>query len=122
MPSVKRNGRRTRPVDELKAEVIHKISLGETVAHAMMSVDRTVKTYEAWRAKDPDFRAAIDRLRQGVAEDVKAKRSEGFPDFADFSAEYLDAPVFPHMQNVVDLMEGRDPSWLHPAMNWERAS
>ena len=121
MPSTERHGRRSRPVDELKAEVIHKIGLGETVAHAMMSVDRTVKTYEAWRAKDPNFRAAIDRIRRGVSEEVKEKRSSGFPEFADFSAEYLDAPVFPHMQNVVDLMEGRDPSWLHPAMNWERA-
>ena len=40
--------------------------------------------------------------------------------FPEFSEKYLDATVFPHMQNVVDLIEGRDPSWLHPSMAFHK--
>lgn len=40
--------------------------------------------------------------------------------FAQFSEKYLGARVFPHMTNVVDVLEGRDPSWLHPSMVFTR--
>jgi hypothetical protein len=122
LPKIKR-GPKGHDANELaaaKQEVARLIGTGETVKNAMAAVDRTPKAYEVWRAKDPEFRAAIERVRRGVTEEVKAKREGDFPSFADFSKEYLDAEVFPHMQNVVDLMEGKDPSWIHPSMNWER--
>jgi hypothetical protein len=53
-------------------------------------------------------------MRQG-AQHVKG---EQIP-FSEFSERYLDARVFPHMQNVVDLIEGNDPSWRHPGMTYE---
>lgn len=104
----------------LKAEVLAKIGQGETVARAMNSVNRSLKTWEAWKRSDPEFRSAVDRIRHKRSEAL-AERSEGdFPSFADFSREYLDAPVWPHMQNVIDILEGNDPSWQHPSMVWER--
>lgn len=100
----------------LKAKVLALIAQGETVANSMRSVDRSAKTWETWKRTDPDFRAAVLAARGQRAEVPEGE----FPSFFDFSAEFLDAPVFPHMRNVVDVMEGRDPSWLHDSMNWER--
>ena len=42
--------------------------------------------------------------------------------FSEFSEKYLGVKVWPHMQNVVDLMEGRDPEWLHPSMVYEKGT
>lgn len=39
--------------------------------------------------------------------------------FAEFSEKFLGTRVWPHMQNVVDLLEGREPSWLHDSMIFE---
>lgn len=100
----------------LKARVLTLIGQGETVANAMLSVDRSLKTWEAWKRNDPEFRASVERVRGARA----SGSGEDFPSFAEFSREYLDAPVFPHMQNVVDLIDGNDPSWIHPSMVWER--
>jgi hypothetical protein len=105
-------------VDEAKRRVIASLGEGDSVANAMTKVGRTVKTYESWRYNDKEFAANVDRVRNGFA-DRPAATGE-FPSFAEFSDKYLGAQVFPHMQNVVDLMEGRDPAWVHPSMTWEK--
>lgn len=104
----------------MKAQVIAAIGQGETVERAMMAVNRSKKTYETWKRTDPDFRAAVNRSRAKRSEIQAARDGDDFPSFSEFSAEYLDAPVWPHMQNVIDILEGRDPSWQHPSMVWER--
>lgn len=40
-------------------------------------------------------------------------------DFATFSREFLNSEVFPHHQSWIDVLEGRQPSWLHEAMTYE---
>lgn len=112
-------GRDRRPVEDIKMELLRHIGAGMTVANACIAVGRSVKTYEKYRAEDPEFRARLDRIRGARIEEWQ-KDSEQFPDFADFSKRYLDAEVFPHMNNVVDLIEGREPSWTHPAMVYEK--
>lgn len=115
-------GKLRRPVHELKAEVLKSIASGRTVEQAMTAVNRSPKTYEAWRNKDPDFKVQVERLRS-AKRDSYLKRDEpedGFPTFEDFSERYFNSRVFPHMQNVVDLIEGRDPGWTHPSMVYER--
>ena len=104
----------------MKAQVIAAIGRGETVERAMMAVNRSKKTYETWKRTDPDFRAAVNRSRAKRSELQAARGEDDFPSFSEFSAEYLDAPVWPHMQNVIDILEGNDPSWQHPSMVWER--
>ena len=110
--------RRKMGVDEAKRRVIVYLGEGDTVANAMTKVGRTIKTYESWRYTDKEFAANVDRVRNGY-QDSPVDR-DNFPTFAEFSRDYLGAQVFPHMQNVVDLMEGRDPGWLHPSMTWDR--
>ena len=115
---------RTSP-EELKATKLELLrivqSQGISVAAALKIVDRTRSTYERWRKEDAEFAGAIDRIRtmRKLNPSVEESRGEKMP-FPEFSEKYLGAQVFPHMQNVVDMIEGRDPSWLHPAMAFER--
>ena len=115
---------RTSP-EELKATKLELLrivqSQGISIAAALKIVDRTRSTYERWRKEDAEFAGAIDRIRtmRKLNPSVEESRGEQMP-FPEFSEKYLGAQVFPHMQNVVDMIEGRDPSWLHPAMAFER--
>ena len=107
-------------VDQAKKAFLELFKDGLTVANAMKAVDRSVSTYERWRRDDEEFVAAVERirnLRNGVAGPKPEREVLSFP---EFSEKYLDAKVFPHMQNVVDLIEGRDPSWVHPSMVFEK--
>ena len=115
---------RTSP-EELKATKLELLrivqSQGISIAAALKIVDRTRSTYERWRKEDPEFAGAIDRIRtmRKLNPSIEVTRGDQMP-FPEFSEKYLGAQVFPHMQNVVDMIEGRDPSWLHPAMAFER--
>ena len=114
-------------VAAVKREALKKLAEGHTVADIMYSVGRSPRTWEAWRANDSDFALAVDRIRNqmkdGYIQDTSA-RAKGdlsdFPSFEEFSEKYLGAKVFPHMLNVIDMMEGRDPRWQHPAMTFEK--
>jgi hypothetical protein len=110
-----------RPVAESKARVIELVKQGNTVKDALAVIGRSIGAYEQWRKNDPEFRLAMDAIRQGITDQARidAGASKDIA-FAEFSEKYLGAKVFPHGQNIIDLMEGRDPSWLHPAMTFER--
>lgn len=106
--------------DQAKKAFLELFKDGMTIANAMKAVDRSLSTYERWRRDDEEFVAAVERvrnLRNGVAGPKPEREVLTFP---EFSEKYLDAKVFPHMQNVVDLIEGRDPSWVHPSMVFEK--
>jgi len=93
---------------------------GMTVVNAMKGVGRSISTYERWRRDDEDFVVSVERIRNmrnGVSGPAPVREILSFP---EFSEKYLDAKVFPHMQNVVDLIEGRDPSWVHSSMVFEK--
>lgn len=108
------------PVAELKAQVLASIANGETVANAMARVGRTVSTYEQWRRKDALFAGRVDSLRGQRSAVVAAERAAlGDMPFSEFSERFLGAKVFPHMQNVVDILEGREPGWQPPGITWE---
>lgn len=107
-------------VDQAKKAFLELFRSGMTIANAMKAVDRSISTYERWRRDDEEFVAAVERvrnLRNGVAGPKPDREVLGFP---EFSEKYLEAKVFPHMQNVVDLIEARDPSWVHPSMVFEK--
>ena len=108
------------PVAELKKIVLAAIANGSTVADAMARVSRTVSTYEQWRRKDAHFAGRVDELRgrRAVAREEERASGEQMP-FAEFSERFLGARVFPHMQNVVDIMKGREPAWQPPGITWE---
>jgi len=107
-------------VTAAKQAFLELIKDGMTVANAMKGVGRSISTYERWRRDDEDFVVSVERIRNmrnGVSGPAPEREILSFP---EFSEKYLDAKVFPHMQNVVDLIEGRDPSWVHPSMVFEK--
>lgn len=106
----------SEPLVEIKQKFLKQISDGATVKDALASVNRHQTAYERWRRDDPEFLAAVTRIRN-MQQLGSPQRGAEMP-FPEFSEKYLDAHVFPHMQNVVDLIEGREPSWVHPAMTW----
>lgn len=95
---------------------------GWTARDAVAELGYVESTYEQWRRSDPIW-------AQRVSLTLRASRSAGRTgptvlrpemSFAEFSLKYLGAQVFPHMQNVIDVLERREPSWLHPAMTYVR--
>ena len=115
--------KRGRPVKELKRDALKMCAQGLPVKDIMHTLDRSARTWEQWRANDPEFRVAVDRIRNKAKDEyagVAPGEREDFPEFAEFSERYLGAKVFPHMLNVIDMMEGKEPSWRHPAMVFEK--
>lgn len=107
-------------VTAAKQAFLELIKDGMTVVNAMKGVGRSISTYERWRRDDEDFVVSVERIRNmrnGVSGPAPVREILSFP---EFSEKYLDAKVFPHMQNVVDLIEGRDPSWVHSSMVFEK--
>lgn len=102
---------------EAKKRFLEFYSGGRTINDALQLAGRTRTTYEAWRRSDPQFAMDADRIKQmrQSAQHVSGEQLS----FSEFSERYLGAHVFPHMQNVVDLIEGTDPGWRHQSMTYE---
>lgn len=90
------------------------IAEGSSVEQAVARVGRTVSAYERWRREDPVWAQKLDEFR-GMR---KHQRGEKIG-FSDFSEKYLGMRVFPHMQNVVDIVEGRRPGWTPAGIVWD---
>jgi hypothetical protein len=105
------------PTKQAKERVIQAIRDGLQVEDAMALVDRTRHTYIEWRRSDASFKEAIDRLREQAS---AARRRGGekavVPDFPEFSATYLGHEVPEVHMRTYDMLQGRAPRNLHPAM------
>ncbi len=116
-------GRRPGKVDITKAEamerVLHQLSQGSTIKAAMESVNRNEVTFRQWTMANPDFKERADKARlegKGVKAELANLKDIAFE---QFSEEFLDTKLFPHQQNWIDLIEGKEPRWLHPSMVYE---
>ena len=110
-------------LQEAKAKVLEFISQGLDLQDALARAGRKPDVMKDWR-KDPKFVKELEAARQEgertlsiVTGDAKYKIG-----FEQFSAEFLDSPIFPHHRSWIDVLEGREPSWLHPAMTYEPSS
>lgn len=106
---------------EAKRQVIRLVASGYTVKDGMTAVGRSYKSYENWRAADPDFAREITRVRMARE---SALRTGGDPkvaglSFEDFRLKYLEQRTFSHQALWLDILEGREPQKLHPAMTFE---
>lgn len=99
----------------VKDQFLELYAKGYSVPDALAAVGRTRQTYKLWRKNDGAFAAKVDRIRS-----EPTARTEDVPDFPAFSQDFLGMRVFPHMLNVQDLIEGREPRWTHPSMVYER--
>lgn len=116
---VEKQGSYRPRIEEAKTLVAAAIKAGRTVEQAMAVVGRHARTYEYWTKSDPDFKASV-----AVARAMRAGEPIDRPNlsFAEFRERYLGSRTFEHQQNMIDVIEGRDPSWLHPSMTYERRS
>jgi len=105
-------------VPQAKAKVIELVQQGFKVEEACRVVDRSTETYRDWRKNDPEFKAAIDSIRQAKSEGEDAGRE--VPDFPEFCEKWLRQPLFPHTHRIHDVIEGRAPRDLHQSMEFRQ--
>jgi hypothetical protein len=110
--------RRRVSAEEARRELIDLVRQGRTITDALKVIGRSRSWYDAQRREAEGFATVIDAARLRLSDDVTAARRSDMG-FSEFSEKYLGAKVWPHMQNVVDLLEGREPSWIHPEMIYE---
>ena len=102
----------------VKQDFLTQMQRGMNINQALEVIGRNRSTYERWRREDSEFLVAVERIKN--LEKISGPREREWISFPDFSEKYLDAKVFPHMTNVVDMLEGRDPAWTHPSMTFEK--
>lgn len=108
---------------EAKAKVLDFVRQGLSLQDAIARSGRKPDVMKDWR-KDATFMKDLDKAKSEgektlsiVTGDAKYKIG-----FEEFSKEFLDSPIFEHHRAWIDVLEGREPSWLHPSMNYEPAS
>ena len=107
--------------EEARKELIDLVRQGRTIADGLKVIGRSRSWYDTQRREAEGFAAYIDNARFRTADLADEARS-GLNDFASFSEKYLGAKVWDHMLNVVDMLEGKEPRWVHPAMTYEKGS
>lgn len=108
---------------EAKAKVLEYIRQGLDLSDSLARAERKPDVMKDWR-KDPAFMKELDKARSEgqkvlsiVSGDAKFKIG-----FEEFSKEFLDSPIFAHHRSWIDILEGREPSYIHPSMVYEPAS
>jgi len=107
--------------EEARKELINLVRQGRTIVDALKVIGRSRSWYDTQRREAEGFAAYIDNARLRTSDLADEARS-GLSDFAEFSEKYLGAKVWDHMLNVVDMLEGKEPRWIHPAMTYEKGS
>ena len=105
-----------RALKEAKKKVLDFVRQGLSVSDALLRAERKPDVMKDWR-KDDQFMKELEKARlegekalQIVSGDAKYKIG-----FEEFSKEFLDSPIFPHHRSWIDVLEGKEPTWLHPA-------
>lgn len=109
--------RRNLTPGEAKARMIETIGRGWSVAEACKAVGKSVKTHEYYMASDENYRAAVLAIR---ASQGRREGTTPIPDFRTFRKTYLNRGTYWHQQQWIDLLEGQDPSDLHPAEIYQK--
>ena len=104
-----------------KAKVIALVAEGMSVQRAMGQVGYKPDTARIWILRDKKFAEALEDAKADAKNNSTKslgvdKLEIGFPQFSEV---FLGQKVFPHHQDWIDMLEGREPSWLHPAMTYE---
>lgn len=106
--------------DIAKRVILTSIASGMTIEQACASAGKSIKTYEYYRRTDKVFADKADRTRLGLRSKSYASSDVHDLPFNEFRKRFLHQHTFAHQQNLVDVIEGREPSWLHPAMKYEK--
>ena len=105
--------------DIAKRIILTAVAEGMTIEQACASAGKSIKTYEYYRRTDKVFSDKVDRTRLGLKDKSFASGDVHDINFAEFRERFLHSKTFAHQQNIVDVIEGREPGWLHPSMKYE---
>lgn len=104
-----------------KVQVIALLGAGALVDDAMASVGRVRKTYENWRANDPDFAKRVDDARAKrnsfIARDVPELNAT--LGFEEWRLKFLGRETYDHQRQWIDILEERSPKVLHQSIKYE---
>ncbi len=104
-----------------KEQVLESVRAGMSLQAAMVKAGKKPDTARIWMMRDPAFARSLEEARDDAEKKSFTSlgvEKESIP-FKDFSKLFLDQTVFPHHQDWIDLLEGNEPSWLHPNMKYE---
>lgn len=104
---------------QVKKQLLEYLMEGYSVQKACDAVGRSTKTYEYYRRTDPEFVTAVERIRNMTARGELSGGTTELPPFPEFSDKYLGTSVFTHQRHWIDLLEGREPTEVHPAITHE---
>ena len=105
--------------DIAKRIILTAVAEGMTIEQACASAGKSIKTYEYYRRTDKVFTDKVDRTRLGLKDKSFASGDVHDITFEEFRQRFLHSKTFAHQKNIVDVIEGREPSWLHSAMKYE---
>lgn len=105
--------------DKAKAKVLEGLELGLTVDQACRRANRSPKTYELWRKTDEAFVTSVRSIRELHARGGEAPAGIGDVSFQAFRSKYLKRETFPHQQQWIDVLEGREPNFIHDSITYE---
>ena len=114
------NPTRSKASEKAKKTILAAMAEGSTVEQACIVAGKSVKTYEYYRRSDPAFKSLADRTRLGSLEKNYTEEAAKNLDFKTWRLKYLKQETFPHQMNLVDVIEGRQPSWYHQSMKYEK--
>lgn len=112
----------TKAREEKKRLLLLRVASGLGLAEAQAVVGVGPDALRRWFSEDKSFPKRLEEAQaEGALTLQRALGPDGSSriDFATFSREFLEMEVFPHQQNWIDVLEGREPSWLHPSMKFE---
>lgn len=112
--------RDNRPASEVRDQLVSLLRQGSNITDGLKIVGRSRSWYETQRRTEREWAELVDSIRKVVANPDTRQQDAG--EFTEFAGKYLGRKVWPHSQNIVDLLEGRDPSWLHPSMIYEKGA
>jgi hypothetical protein len=110
------------PKDVAQPQVIELLAQGATVIDAMKAVGRNDVTFRQWSMADPEFKDKADKARlagKGIKADLANLKDISFE---EFSEQFLETKLFDHHKTWIDLIEGREPRFMHAAMTYEQAA
>jgi hypothetical protein len=105
---------------DAKARILALIEDGVTVEDACRAAGKSVKSYEYYRASDPQFKEAIDLLRVLQKRGGRIDDADKSISFEDFRSRFLNSKTFNHQRNITSLLEEGEPAWLHGNMKYEK--
>ena len=113
---------RLRQIEDQR-KFISFLKQGIDMDSALAAVGKKKTALRSWLL-DGEFAAQVEEASNFGSDAIAASLGENKHkiDFATFSREFLNTEVFPHQQNWIDVLEGRDPTWQHPSMTFEQGN